>query len=49
MIRFDKKTKEQLLELWNSKKIGLEGNLLKLIDVEDDDVMESLEFFGIKA
>jgi hypothetical protein len=37
MIRFENKTKEQLLELWNSKKIGLEGNLLKLIDVEDDE------------
>jgi hypothetical protein len=40
MIRFDKKTKEQLLELWNSKKIGLEGNLLKLIDVEDDEELK---------
>jgi hypothetical protein len=40
MIRFDKKTKEQLLELWNSKKIGLEGNLLKLIDTEDDEELK---------
>jgi hypothetical protein len=37
MIKFDKKTKVQLLELWNSKKIGLEGNLLKLIDAEEDE------------
>jgi len=37
MIKFDKKTKVQLLELWNSKKIGLEGNLLKIIDAEEDE------------
>jgi Fe2+ transport system protein B len=40
MIRFDKKTKVQLLELWDSKKIGLEGNLLKLIDTEDDEELK---------
>ena len=44
MIRFDKKTKQQLLELWESKKIGLEGNLLKLIDGElDEDFNKYLE------
>lgn len=41
MIRFDKKTKVQLLELWNSKKIGLEGNLLKLIDAEGDEELKN--------
>ena len=37
MIKFDKKTKDQLLELWKTKKIGLEGNVLKLIDAEGDE------------
>ena len=37
MIKFDKKTKDQLLELWKTKRIGLEGNVLKLIDAEGDD------------
>jgi hypothetical protein len=37
MIKFDKKTKDQLLELWKTKRIGLEGNVLKLIDSEGDD------------
>jgi hypothetical protein len=36
MIRLDSKTKSQLLDLWKNKKIGLEGNLLKLIDPESD-------------
>lgn len=40
MIKLDKKTKEQLLELWKSKKIGMEGNLLKLIDTEGDEEFE---------
>lgn len=37
MIKLDKKTKDQLLELWKTKRIGLEGNVLKLIDAEGDD------------
>ena len=37
MIKFDKKTKDQLLDLWKTKKIGLEGNVLKLIDAEGDE------------
>ena len=37
MIKFDKKTKDQLLELWKTKRIGLEGNVLKLIDAEGDE------------
>jgi len=37
MIKFDKKTKDQLLDLWKTKKIGLEGNVLKLIDADGDE------------
>lgn len=37
MIKLDRKTKQQLLDLWNTKKIGLEGNILKLIDAEEDE------------
>jgi len=36
MIILDNKTKAQLLDLWKTKQIGLEGNLLKLIDPESD-------------
>ena len=36
-IKLDKKTKEQLIALWKTKKIGLEGNILKLIDDEGDE------------
>ena len=36
MIKFSANTKKQLLDLYKSKNIGLEGNLLKLIDTEDD-------------
>lgn len=36
MIKFDSKSKKQLLELYETKKVGLEGNILKLIDVEND-------------
>lgn len=36
MITIDKKTQDQLIELWKTKKISLEGNLLKLIDPEND-------------
>jgi len=36
MIKIDRKTRDQLIELWKNKKISLEGNLLKLIDPEGD-------------
>lgn len=36
MIKFSANTKKQLIDLYKSKTIGLEGNLLKLIDTEDD-------------
>jgi Fe2+ transport system protein B len=36
MIKIDKKTKEQLLEIYKTKKISLEGNILKIIDTEGD-------------
>jgi hypothetical protein len=37
MIRLDSNTKSQLLDLWKNKNIGLEGNLLKVIDPESDE------------
>jgi hypothetical protein len=37
MIKIDKKTKEQLVEIFKNKKISLEGNILKIIDTENDD------------
>jgi Fe2+ transport system protein B len=36
MIKIDKKTKEQLIELQQTKRISLEGNILKVIDVDGD-------------
>lgn len=36
MIKIDKTTKLQLLELCKTKKITLEGNILKVIDTEGD-------------
>jgi Fe2+ transport system protein B len=36
MIKIDKKTKEQLIQLHQTKKISLEGNILKVIDVDGD-------------
>lgn len=36
-IKLDEKTKEQLITLWKTKKIGLEGNIIKLIDDEGDE------------
>lgn len=40
MIKIDKHTKSQLLELHKSKKISLEGNILKVIDSENDSEFE---------
>ena len=37
MITLDKDTKKQLIELFESKNIGLEGNIAKLIDSENDE------------
>lgn len=36
MIKIDKNTKSQLLELHKTKKISLEGNILKVIDSDGD-------------
>jgi hypothetical protein len=36
MIKIDKKTKDQLLEMYRTKKISLEGNILKVIDPDGD-------------
>lgn len=37
MINFSENTKRQLIDLYNEKQIGLEGNILKLIDTKDDE------------
>jgi uncharacterized protein YecA (UPF0149 family) len=42
MIQIDKKTKKDLIDLYNKKGIGLEGNITKLVDSEDDS--EFLEY-----
>ena len=36
MIKIDKKTKEELIHLHQTKRISLEGNILKVIDVDGD-------------
>ena len=36
MVILDKKTKEQLIDLLNSKNIALEGNIVKLFDADGD-------------
>jgi flagellar biosynthesis GTPase FlhF len=41
MIKLDKNTKNQLIELYKTKKIGLEGNILKLIDSDGDEEFTS--------
>jgi lipopolysaccharide export LptBFGC system permease protein LptF len=41
MIKIDKKTKDQLLEMYKTKKISLEGNILKVIDSDGDEEFES--------
>ena len=43
MVTFDKKTIEQLLKLYESRKIGLEGNIAKVIDTDDVEFKEDLE------
>lgn len=37
MIVFDSKSKKQLIDLFEQKRIGIEGNILKIIDVEGDE------------
>jgi hypothetical protein len=37
MLKLDESTKQQLLELHRTKRIMLEGNILKLIDAGDDE------------
>ena len=41
MIKLDKNTKNQLIELYKTKKIGLEGNILKLIEPDGDEEFTS--------
>ena len=41
MIKIDKKTKDQLLEMHKTKKISLEGNILKVIDPDGDEEFEN--------
>lgn len=36
-MKIDKQTKKELINLWKTKKIGLEGNIIKVIDAEDDE------------
>jgi len=45
MIRLNKETKDQLLDLYKRKRISLEGNILKLIETEngDDEFNEYIE------
>lgn len=35
-MKLNKETKQQLLELWQQRKIALEGNILKIIDSDGD-------------
>lgn len=37
MIKFNASIKKQLIDLYNEKEIGLEGNILKLIELDDID------------
>lgn len=43
MIKFDKTTIKELLKLYESRKIGLEGNIVKLIETDDADFKKYLE------
>lgn len=36
-MKLDKETKKQLLDLWQERRITLEGNILKVIDSEGDE------------
>jgi len=37
MIKFNASIKKQLIDLFNEKEVGLEGNILKLIELDDID------------
>lgn len=37
MIKIDNNTKKTLIDLYNVNNVGLEGNIIKIIDSEDDD------------
>lgn len=39
-IKIDKSTKDQFISLWKEKKIGIEGNILKLINTEGDNELK---------
>ena len=39
MIKIEEKTRDSLIELYNERKIGIEGNILKLIDTKDDPIL----------
>lgn len=41
MIKIDKNTRNQLLQLWETKKVGIEGNLLKLIETTGDEELSN--------
>jgi hypothetical protein len=41
MIKIDKETKQALLDLYKSKKIALEGNILKVIDSDGDEEFDT--------
>ena len=43
MVKFDKNTIEQLLKLYESRKIGLEGNIAKIIETDDENFKKYLE------
>jgi Fe2+ transport system protein B len=36
MVKLDSSTKKQLIEIYDTRKISLEGNILKVIDVDGD-------------
>lgn len=37
MINLDNNSKQELIDLYKTKSVGLEGNILKLFNTEDDD------------
>ncbi len=40
-MKIDKETRDNLIELWNTKKVSLEGNILKVLDADGDEEFES--------
>ena len=47
-IKFCKETRDALLELKKTKRVNIEGNILKLIDVSEDPEMENYVKESIK-